>query len=60
MLTLEFERDPGKCGGARVIKGTRLPTWVLTPMLDETNETIRDVYPDATNAALNELRKETP
>lgn len=55
----EFERVPNKCGGARVIKGTRLPTWALAPLLDETNETIREVYPNATDAALNELRQET-
>lgn len=56
----EFEHVPGKCGGEPVIKGTRLSAWALVPLLDETNEAIRDMYPDATDAALNELRQETP
>ena len=56
----EFERVPGKCGGEPVVKGTRLPAWVFIPMLDETNDLIRHFFPDATDAALNELRQETP
>lgn len=51
-----FERVPGKCGGVPVVKGTRLPAWVLLPLLCEPNAWIRDVYPDATDEALNELR----
>lgn len=52
-----FERVPGKCGGVPVIRGTRLPAWALLPLLTEPDECIKAIYPDATDDALNELRR---
>lgn len=51
-----FERVSSKCGGVPVVKGTRLPAWVLLPHLEETDETIRYLFPSATTEALAELR----